>query len=131
MWHHGSDLFFFVSFPEMSSHVLSLCCLLLIVKLVAKYMSEAPAPCSFPKWRPLLVQTSGKAPWGQESPGLGLRGMGTGDLELPAPSVIPVACFLYSNKAEFDTVWVFYFKGHWGPSRALDQGRAGMRKRVP
>lgn len=43
---------------------------------------------------------------------LGLRGLGAGDLELPAPSVIPVVYFLYSSKAKFDTVWVFYFKGH-------------------
>lgn len=39
---------------------------------------------------------------------MGPRGAGAGDLELPAPSVIPVAYFLYSiNKVEFDTVWVF------------------------
>lgn len=38
---------------------------------------------------------------------MGPRGASAGDLELPAPSVIPVAYFLYSNKAEFDTVWVF------------------------
>lgn len=60
---------------------------------------------------------------------MGLRGVGAGDLELPAPSVIPVAYFLYSNKAKFDTVWVFYFKGHWGPSRALAQGMVGLRER--
>lgn len=41
------------------------------------------------------------------SQALGPRGAGAGDLELPAPSVIPVAYFLYSNKVKFDTVWVF------------------------
>lgn len=56
---------------------------------------------------------------------MGLRGVGAGDLKLPAPSVIPVAYFLYSNKAEFDTVWVFWVKGHWGPS-----GHAWGRKGV-
>lgn len=56
-------------------------------------------------------------------------GLGAGDLELPALSVSPVTCFLYSSKAKFDTVWVFYFKGHWGPSRALVQGMVGLRER--
>ena len=56
-------------------------------------------------------------------------GLGAGDLELPALSVSPVACFLYSSKAKFDTVWVFYFKGHWAPSRALVQGLVGLRER--
>lgn len=42
--------------------------LLLIVKLVAECTGEAPAPCSFSKWRPPLVQTSGGALWGKESP---------------------------------------------------------------
>lgn len=41
------------------------------------------------------------------SQAVGPRGVGAGDIELPAPSVIPVAYFLYSNKVEFDTVWVF------------------------
>lgn len=34
---------------------------------------------------------------------MGPRGASTGDLELPAPSIIPVAYVLYSNKMEFDT----------------------------
>lgn len=33
---------------------------------------------------------------------MGPRGASTGDLELPAPSIIPVAYVLYSNKMEFD-----------------------------
>ena len=33
--------------------------------------------------------------------------------------------FSIPSKAKFDTVWVFYFKGHWGPSRALVQGMVG------
>lgn len=32
---------------------------------------------------------------------MGPRGASTGDLELPAPSIIPVAYVLYSNKMEF------------------------------
>lgn len=35
---------------------------------------------------------------------MGPRGASAGDLELPAPSIIPVAYVLYSNKMEFDTI---------------------------
>ena len=79
--------------------------LLLITKLVAEYTMEAPILWAFPKWRLPQVQTRG-SPMGS-SQAVGPRGVGAGDVELPAPSVIPVAYFLYSNKVEFDTVWVF------------------------
>lgn len=75
------------------------CChcghLLLIMKLAAKCTLEVPTLCNFPKWRLLLVQMSGRAPWGAGLPqALELKGMETQDLELSAPSVIPVTYVL-------------------------------------
>lgn len=75
-------------------------------------------------------------PRGGRSPlGLGAERDGGRDQELPAPSVSPVAYFLYSNKVEFDTVWVFYFRVQQGIGPGLglrergsprDTGRSGM-----
>lgn len=48
-----------------------------------------------------------------------LRGLGAGDLQLPAPSVIPVAYFLYSIKPSLTQSGSFISKatgvpaGHW------------------
>lgn len=60
---------------------------------------------------------------------MGPRGASAGDLELPVPSAIPVAYFLYSNKAEFDTVCVFYVINNWGPKRT-DQGHGQHEGRL-
>ena len=107
--------------------------MLLILKLAVKCTLKVPTPGSFPGGRPLLVQTVGRAPWGQAGgpPGLGAERAGSRGPRAASTIVIPVACFLYSSKAKFDTIWVFYFKGHWGPSRALVQGMVGLRERVP
>lgn len=134
MWRRGSGLLFYVSFPEMLSSVLLL--LLSLWALAANYEAgremhiESSRSMQFSKGEASPGPEKWESPMGAGVPqALGLRGLGAGDLELPAPSVIPVAYFLYSSKAKFDTVWVFYFKGHWGPSRALVQGVVGLRGR--
>ena len=120
--------------PEMPSLVLL--SLLSWWALAAHYKAgsemhiESSHPTQFPEGRPLLVQTSGRAP-GRRLPGLGAERAGGRGPRAASTIVIPVACFLYSSKAKFDTIWVFYFKGHWGPSRALVQGMVGLRERVP
>lgn len=121
-----------LSFAEMSRLVVCCPCgrSLLIVRLVAKCTSEAPAPCGFPEWSLIWADRVGEPCGGRSPQASGLKGAVAGDLKLPAPSVIPVACFLYSNKVQFDRVFVSYFKGHWGLCRALAQGQVGMRERV-
>ena len=61
--------------PFLRCQVQSCCCcchcghLLLIMKLAVKCTLKAPTPRSFPEGRPLLVQTGGRAPWGQKAAG--------------------------------------------------------------
>lgn len=69
--------------PRLRCQVQSRCCcchcghLLLIPKPAVKCTLQAPTPRSFPEGRPLLVQTSGRAP-GRRLPGLGLGAGGRG-----------------------------------------------------
>lgn len=68
--------------PFLRCQVQSCCCcchcghLLLIMKLTVKCTLKAPTPHSFPEGRPLLVQTSGRAPWGRRLPGPGAERAG-------------------------------------------------------
>lgn len=69
--------------------------MLLIMKLAAKMHIGSSHPVQFSK----VEASPGPDKWespvgGRAPPALELKGMGTQDLELPAPSVIPVAYFL-------------------------------------
>lgn len=115
-WRLGSGLLFCASFPEMSSPVLLL--LLSLWTFAANYEAgsemhiESSHPTQFSRGEASPGPDWWESPMGAEGcRALGRRGLGAGHLELPARSVIPVAYFLCSSKARFDTVWVFYFKG--------------------
>lgn len=103
----GYDLLFFAFFPEMSGPIWLL--FLSLQAFAANHDASSKKhignsrPEQFSKVKASPGANKQDSPLGAGvSQPLQLRGIEAGDLELPAPNVIPVAYFLYSNKVEFD-----------------------------